>query len=131
MRSTWFSFYQREKSKLCAARWANLQRHWLEKLELQQSFGIHYCRASGMPIMSLARCLRWAVRFHAVRLYRNITSIYRNGRQFDTERFRSARITTRRTNFPECFCSSFQQNGPLHRNVLSDFRLKAAAHGIL
>ena len=38
------------------------QRNWLQKLELQQSLRIHYCRASGMPIMRLARGLRWTVR---------------------------------------------------------------------
>ena len=84
------------------------QCYRLEKLELQQSLRIHYCRASGMPIMRLARCLRWAVRFDAVRLHRNVTSIHRNGRQFHSERTGPVWITTRRANLSKCFCSSFQ-----------------------
>ena len=54
----------------------DLQADWLEKLELEQSLRVHYCRASGMPIMRLAPCLRWAVRFDAVRLHRNIAAVH-------------------------------------------------------
>ena len=54
------------------------QRHWLQKLELQQSLRIHYCRASGMPIMRLARGLRWTCWLNVVRLYRGPASIQIN-----------------------------------------------------
>ena len=52
------------------------QCYRLEKLELQQSLRIHYCRASGMPIMRLAPCLRWTVRFDGARLHRDIAAVY-------------------------------------------------------
>ena len=42
-----------------------LQRHRLQKLELQHGSGVNHCRAGGMSIMRLARCLRWGVRFDA------------------------------------------------------------------
>ena len=61
------------------------QCHRLEKLELQQRFRINHRRAGGMSIMRLARCLRWAVRCHAVRLHRDPASIHFNRSEFQTE----------------------------------------------
>ena len=62
------------------ARRANrtLQAHWLEKLELQQSLRIHYCRSSGMSIVRLARCLWRSSWLNVVRLYRGPASIQIN-----------------------------------------------------
>ena len=85
------------------------QRHWLQKLELQQSLRIHYCRASGMPIMRLARCLRWTVRLR----WRSSSPrpCVRSLKQKQVPQ-RVARICAdydeKSVTFPKCFCSSFQ-----------------------
>jgi len=52
------------------------QRHWLQKLELQQSLRIYYCRASCMPVMRLARGLRRTVRCDRARLHRDLAAVY-------------------------------------------------------
>ena len=73
---------------------------------MQRGFGINDCRAGGVSVMRLARCLRRTVRFHAVCLYRDSAAIHLNGCQLHRKRFGSARITTRSGNFPKRFCSS-------------------------
>ncbi len=54
------------------------QRHRLQKLELQQSLRIHYCRAGRMAVMRLAPGLWRTCWLNVVRLYRGPASIQIN-----------------------------------------------------
>ena len=84
-----------------------------------------------MPVPRLARCLRWAVRFDAVRLDADSAAIHVNRRQFHREWLRLAGVCARRRDFSEHFCSGFQYDIPFDRNVLRELRLEASARYVL
>jgi len=68
----------------------------LHKLELHLGSQGNYQFTRGMSKPPLPPCPRWATRLEAVRLYRDIASVHRNRREFDTQWRGPVRICARR-----------------------------------
>src|ERR1700730_320967 len=84
-----------------------------------------------MSILRLSPCPRGASRLKAVGLYRDIASVHRNRRKFQSEWLGLPRISARRLNLSERFRPSFQQNRSFNGDVLVDLRRKGSTYWIL